>query len=188
MELKRRVGVDQDTRRAFIALMQEKSSGSIALARSSNAPELRLMLHVDADNRAWLKGLVNKIGWPGKSLVGEDGAHDAWLLVQHCDADKLFQRTCLKLMEAVAAAGEVSKMDLAYLTDRVLVGENKKQLYGTQTRQSGNDYVPDPIEDASHVDERRASVGMPPLAEYMKQLRELYTGQKSAPAGDAKKP
>jgi hypothetical protein len=37
---------------------------------------------VDEDNSPWLRGVVAEHGWPGSSLVGEVGAHDAWLLAQ----------------------------------------------------------------------------------------------------------
>jgi hypothetical protein len=71
-----------------------------------------------------------------------------------------------------APAGEVSRQDLAYLTDRVLVNDGKKQRYGTQM---GMNFEPQPIEDAGNVDQRRAEVGLPPLAEYVKLAREQYS-------------
>ena len=74
---------------------------------------------------------IDEHGWLGKTLVGEDGAHHAWLLVQHADFDKDFQSSCLKLMSA-QPKGEVSGVDIAYLTDRILVANGKPQKYGTQ--------------------------------------------------------
>jgi hypothetical protein len=53
---------------------------------------------VDADNVAWLKTVVAKVGWPGRAMVGKDGAHAAWLLAQHADRDPVFQRSCLDLI------------------------------------------------------------------------------------------
>jgi hypothetical protein len=32
---------------------------------------------------ARLRAIVSQYGWPGRSLVGEDGADAAWLLLQH---------------------------------------------------------------------------------------------------------
>ncbi len=124
----------------------------------------------DAANRQRLKEIIQEHGWPGKSLVGADGANAAWLVVQHSDADVAFQRECLALMEA-APEGEVSPQDVAYLTDRVLVNEGKKQRYGTQM---GMNFKPRPIEDPDNVDKRRAEIGLPPLAEYVKEAREGY--------------
>ena len=55
-------------------------------------PKLMMELHaVDAENTRWLKEQVATHGWLGSSLVGRDGAHHAWLLVQHADADAEFQ-------------------------------------------------------------------------------------------------
>jgi hypothetical protein len=47
-------------------------------------------------------------GWPGSTLVGTDGAHAAWLIVQHADADPALQEKCLKLMTA-APAGDPTR-------------------------------------------------------------------------------
>jgi hypothetical protein len=131
------------------------------------------MTAVDQKNRARLKQIVDKHGWPGKSLVGVDGAHAAWLLVQHADAQLALQKRYLELMKA-APKGEVEPMDIAYLTDRVLVADKKKQVYGTQLVRQGDKYVPKPIQDAENVDKRRADVGLPPLADYLKTAQAEY--------------
>jgi hypothetical protein len=128
------------------------------------------MLQVDAKHRARLTQIIDKHGWPGKSLVGRDGAQAAWLIVQHSDADVKFQRRCLELLES-APEGEIKIDHVVYLTDRVLVNEGKPQRYGTQM---GENFEPRPIEDAENVDRRRAEVGLPPLDEYVKTSREMY--------------
>jgi hypothetical protein len=123
------------------------------------------MKAVDARNTARLREIVARYGWPGKSLVGEKAAHAAWLLAQHADADRAFQRRCLDLMEK-SAAGEVSPKDVAYLTDRVLLAAGKRQRFGTQfERADGGSPVLRPLEDPEHVDERRRAVGLEPLAD-----------------------
>jgi hypothetical protein len=71
---------------------------------------------------------------------------------------------------------EVSQQNIAYLTDRVLLAEGKKQLYGTQFTREKGELQPRPIEDAAHVDQRRAEAGLPPLAEYAAELAKLYGG------------
>jgi hypothetical protein len=64
--------------------------------------------------------------------------------------------------------------NLAYLTDRVLVAQKKPQRYGTQARPEGGKMVPFPIEDEAKVDERRAELGLAPLADYLKQMESFY--------------
>ena len=171
-ELLARVERDQAARTAVMPLFAEgKPVGP-------DHPVLKRMADVDAENRAWLKELVDKTGWPGTSRVGPDGAHAAWLLAQHADADRPFQKRCLDLLRPAVAAGEAEGKDLAYLTDRVLVGEGKKQLYGTQLTATGGTLVPSPIEDEGAVDARRKAVGLGPLAEYVERTRALYAPKK----------
>jgi hypothetical protein len=60
----------------------------------------------------------------------------------------------------------------------VLIGDGKPQVYGTQAQPieewNGQDPTPKPIEDEANVDKRRAEVGLPPLSEYRKLLKEVY--------------
>ena len=167
-ELLARVERDQAARTAVMPLF---SSGR---PLNPDHPALMELAEVDHVNRAWLKEVVDKTGWPGASRVGPDGAHAAWLLVQHADADRPFQKRCLELLRAAVAAGEAEGKDLAYLTDRVLVGEGKKQVYGTQLTTAGGKLVPSPIEDEAAVDARRKAVGLGPLAEYLDRARKAY--------------
>jgi len=158
------------------------------LIDAGNPPPRELIEAVqkaDDANRAWLKGVVEKHGWPGKSLVGEDGAHAAWLLVQHADADLPFQKKCLGLLEAAVKKGEASGADLAYLTDRVLAAEGKKQRYGTQLEQKDGRLVPKPAEDPENLDTRRKELGLMPMAEYVAFAEKMY---KIKPAIPARKP
>jgi hypothetical protein len=165
-ELLRRVDEDQAARKALIG------------GRPLDPAALKAMEAIDRKNTAWLKGVVDARGWPGKSLVGDDGAHAAWLLVQHADRDREFQRRCLGLLREAQHKGEATGQDLAYLTDRLLVADGKKQLYGTQFRKAGEGPMePNPIEDEANVDRRRKEVGLMPMAEYAAFVRAMYEGK-----------
>ena len=124
-------------------------------------------------NTQWLKNVVERHGWPGHSLVGRDGAAAAWLLAQHADLDPSFQRRCLDLMTAMPT-GEVSPHHIAYLTDRVLLAEGAPQLYGTQVQQVDGVCQPVNLANPESVDQRRASVGLAPLAEYLRHFLDGY--------------
>lgn len=124
-------------------------------------------LQVDRDNTSWLADVIDAHGWPGRRLVGEDGANAAWLLAQHADHDPTFQRHCLDLLTAAVAAGEAEPVNLAYLTDRVAVHEGRPQVYGTQLRREGSRSVPAEIASPELVEQRRAKVGLMPLADYL---------------------
>ena len=129
---------------------------------------------IDVANTQRMKELVEQIGWPTRSKVGKHASEMAWLLVQHADHDRAFQQTCLSLMKA-QAAGEVSPANMAYLEDRVRVGEGRPQVYGTQfyADEAGN-IGPRPIEDPDHVDERRKAVGLQPLSAYAREVEQFY--------------
>jgi hypothetical protein len=142
------------------------------VAANYNALKLRLK-DADSQNVIWLKEVVTKHGWPSKSLVGGQGAKDAWILVQHAVTDRDFQQKCLDLMKT-QPKDEVDPRDTAYLTDRVLIGTGKRQLYGTQVIFKDGKFVPNPIEDADQVDERRKAIGMEPLQEYLKFVEQAY--------------
>ena len=174
------VGMERADQAALVAMMKAFADNGIAMTGGKPvtdpkmlaviAAESRKVAELGAAHRTRLAAVVTAHGWPGKSLVGEEGAHAAWLLVQHADDDPPFQEKCLRLMQA-APAGEVAGRDLAYLTDRVLVRRGEPQKYGTQL---GPDFEPLPVADAKTVDARRAALGLQPLAEYAKAAKAEY--------------
>ena len=126
---------------------------------------------VDTANTARLGQIIERHGWPGKSLVGEDGAAAAFLLVQHADLEPEFQKRSLVLLEQAVKDGEAKPAHLAYLTDRVRRHQDQAQVYGTQCQWIDGEPVPFTIEDPEHVDERRAAVGLGPLSEYLELMK-----------------
>jgi len=132
------------------------------------AKETFWMTVVDDGHRRRLDEIIIQHGWPGKTLVGRDGANAAWLIAQHADLDRGFQKKCLEKMEAMPP-GEVEPRDIAYLTDRILIGEHKPQRFGTQM---DGQFKPQPIEDEANVDKRRAEMGLQPLAAYLKEAKD----------------
>jgi hypothetical protein len=158
-ELLSRRDVDQASRSAFAGAGQE------AVER---------LIQIDDDNAAWLGKLVDAVGWPGRSLVGEEGAHAAWLLAQHADRHPSLQRRFLVLLEKAVNGGEASPTDLAYLTDRVLLASGKLQVYGTQITARDGRFVACRLRNPETVDDRRASVGLGSLETYLRSVLDLY--------------
>jgi len=129
---------------------------------------------IDQENTQKLKEIITSIGWPTESKVGEDPAHYAWLLVQHADQDIEFQKNCLRLMKAESPE-EVQQEDIAYLEDRILVAENKPQLYGSQWKiTEDGSHIPEEIFEPDKLDERRAKMGMKPFAKYVEDMKKAY--------------
>jgi hypothetical protein len=144
---------------------------------------MRSILAIDSVLTARLRDIVREHGWPARSLAGEAGARAAFLIVQHSPSNA-FQREMLPHIIAAADAGEASRADAAMLEDRVLTDEGKPQRYGTQFRIVAGELVAYPIEDPATLDERRAAVGLMPMAEYVKLLEQTYEGPVRYPADD----
>lgn len=131
---------------------------------------------IDDANATRMREIIKQYGWPGPELVGKDGTNAAFLLVQH--ADHAFQKEVLPLVKAAYQAGKLEGQSYALLLDRVLVRDGKPQIYGTQAepleKWKDDEATLQPIEDEANVDKRRQEVGLPPLAEYKKVLKEVY--------------
>ncbi|MBK7074125.1 MAG: hypothetical protein IPH44_17655 [Myxococcales bacterium] len=159
-------------RRELLTLVvEDQAARTQMIAHRDDRAAMDAVAAIDRRTTARLKEIVAAGGWPGRAQVGEDGAHAAWLLVQHADLDLPFQKQCLALMEPMATTGDVAAIDVAYLHDRVAVAEGRPQRYGTQF---GDDREPRPIEDPDHVDARRAAIGMPSMAEYRAMMTQMY--------------
>ena len=132
----------------------------------------RQMCETDADNTVWLKADLEAHGWYRISTHGEAASKAAWLMTQHADNDRAFQRQVLALLEPLAAEREVEPADVAYLYDRVAVGTGRPQRYGSQGRcVAAGVWGPQPLEDESRVDALRASVDLGPLADYAAHMK-----------------
>ena len=138
-------------------------------------------------NAARLAVIMERHGWPGKSLVGEDAAKSAWLILQHAISDPSLLRRGLSLLRNAAAIGEVSLIQAAMLEDRISSNEGKGQRYGTQFDWDEHGRIsPLPIDDESNVDQRRAEIGLAPLAEVIARMRQLAAESGEKPPHDWK--
>ena len=123
------------------------------------------MAAVHDANAARLRAIIATHGWPTERLVGVDGARAAHRIAQHSINHPEFMRECRRLLDEASAKGEVPRWQFAYIDDRIRVYEGLRQRYGTQWRDGPNGLEPYPIEDPDRVDERRAILGLPSLAE-----------------------
>lgn len=180
LELIERVKDDQDARTAMVNWQKELGLNGDGDLRDLNETQSaqfkelsKSIKRIDQENTARLEKIVDQYGWPLRSQVGEDGANAAWLLVQHADLSPKLQRKCLDIMSKVPK-DEISRKDVAYLTDRVRLAEGQEQLYGTQVTFAEGKWVPRPLVDAAKVDQRRAEVGLPPLDDYINEIENYY--------------
>lgn len=131
------------------------------------------MAEVHRRNADELREIVDEHGWPGRSLVGDEGAEASWLVLQHAIGDPVLQRRCLPLLRDAARRGEIAPYHAAYLEDRICFFERRPQKYGTQFDWDEEGRMsPWTLADPEHVDDYRREVGLGPLADRIKQARE----------------
>ena len=144
------------------------------------------MEDVHRRNAKALLAIVREYGWPGRTLVGEEAMHAAWLVLQHAIGEPDVQRGCLPILQAAVERGEATPAQVAYLEDRIAFFERRPQRYGTQFDWDERGMLsPWPIEDPEGVDARRTAVGLPPLADRIAQARKSAQG--SVPPDHAKR-
>lgn len=174
---------DQAARLTLMELIQGQEPGPDG--RIQMGPEalenVMAVRAIDAESTAFLEEMIAEHGWPTYDTVGQDGAAAAWLLAQHADAKPEFQARVLELMEPLVDQQQADPSHFALLTDRVLLAQGKKQRYGTQFGSDAQGVQrPRPVEDAARLDELRASVGLPPIADYARTIAEA-TGNRADP-------
>lgn len=129
-------------------------------------------IQTDQKNMDRLAEIIDKHGWPVAKSVGITAAQNAFIVLQH--SDRLHQEKYLPILRAAVQSNEAEASVLALLEDRVRVRNGRPQIYGSQVKQS----VPPevfPIEDEVNVDKRRESVGLEPLADYLRNFGIEYS-------------
>lgn len=169
-------GTNQELKKRLLEMKEEDQA---IRARLVNAPPERQnkiekeMETIDRKLTAELKEIVRQHGWPTMRLVGKEGSQAASLILIHT-ADHDWQRECLSGLTRMVEQQEIIGDPVALITDKILVSEGKFQRFGTQFRDEGDHMVPEPVEDAAHLEERRARYLLPPMADYKKMLEEAY--------------
>lgn len=121
----------------------------------------------DVANLQKIEYIIKQHGWVGPDKVGAKASGALFLVIQH--ADLATQQTYLPIMRAAVQDKKARPDSLALLEDRVAMRNGKKQIYGSQiTVDKAGVASIFPIEDPDHVDQRRASVGLSPLADYVR--------------------
>jgi hypothetical protein len=170
------VAVNQALRQELLALVEQDHAFVSAPEHDPNSDQVqRQRLELLGRLTRRLVEILDTYGWPGKRLVGDDGAEAAWMLALHTMHDPEVLRRCLRLLRAAAAAGEAEPVQVAFLVDRLSLVERNVQVYGTTIcRQADGSFGPPLLEDPDQVDERRRAVGLPPLEQDIRRIAAFY--------------
>jgi uncharacterized protein DUF6624 len=157
--------------------------------------EVRRVLEVVSSNTQRLRAIVERYGWPGRSLVGEDGADAAWLLLQHAGSgvptigtpeNHAFRRSCVPLLEQAVRAGEAHPRHLAWTVDGIQSVAGEPPVFAVLASDyaivGGEPVFRCPVDPAA-IDLRRAEIGLPPLR---RDLQRRARDEQLAAAGDGR--
>ena len=128
---------------------------------------------IDRKNTNLLKAILKKFGWPTISMVGRKASRSAWLLAQHADHDVAFQKRVLSVLERIYAKNnDIDPANIAFLKDRILVAERKRQIFGTQfyVNKAGT-FGPRPIRSMGDMKKLRKEYNLPPFSEYVASIK-----------------
>lgn len=126
----------------------------------------------DSINLIIVKNIIDTYGWLSSDEVSNYGNLALFLVIQH--ADLKTQENYLPILKDAVERDLVDAGNLAYLEDRIAIGNGKKQIYGTQLELDSvtGKYKILPIEDSINLDKRRKEVGLPSLKKYLSDIEE----------------
>ncbi|WP_342644768.1 DUF6624 domain-containing protein [Mucilaginibacter sp. CSA2-8R] len=135
-------------------------------------PVVRKIRKQDTENQKYVSTLLDQCGWPDNLDLTENST--IFLVIDHGDVSYI--KKYLPLIYQKMQQGVVQKSDYATISDRLLMYEGKKQVYGTQTYRnqlSGLTTVW-PVENAAQLDEQRKAMSLTPMNEYIESLKAAY--------------
>jgi len=161
--------------RVYLTKYQNKELGNDTISEIYINQKLAI---TDSLNYFKIKEIFNKIGYPNYDIVGTEGSHNFWLLVQHQDIHPQFQDSVLLKMKIEVDNKKAYGFDYAYLVDRVKLNTGQLQIYGTQMRlnKDSTSYEPKPVIEPDKLNERRKSVGMDGIEIYIEIMNKRFFG------------
>ena len=147
------------------------------------------ILQKDSINLIKVSKILDTQGWPSKKKIGTRGASTLFLVIQHANQDTKLKY--LPMINKAVEKDELPKRQYAMFYDRMLLGQGKRQVYGTQlamSKESKRPYVL-PLEDVHNVDKRRAKMGLNTMQENLNRWNltwDVKAYLKALPALEAK--
>jgi hypothetical protein len=139
-------------------------------------------------NAEMLNVIIDAIGYPTIESVGDEASEAAWLIIQHSIARPAFMKKCATLLRIAVNEDKANIKNLAYLTDRIAVWEEKMQKYGTQFDWDENgELSAHRIDDLAMVNQRRKSIGLNTLEEQTIIIRRRAEMENQRPPENLKK-
>lgn len=144
--------------------------------------EMEALHNQNADT---LNEIIGIIGFPSVEKVGSEAAYAAWLVIQHSIGKPDFMKKCAEVLEIEVKNKKADPRNLAYLKDRILIFENRPQLYGTQFDwDEKGELSPNNFDNVDKVNQRRKSIGLNTVEEQTQIIRAQAKRENHSPPKD----
>lgn len=164
-----------DLARELVARAAQSAARRARRVRNQlDAVQLGQGRHADHADTKVLRRILTEHDWPGHRLVGPEAARAAWSIALHADDEADFQRAATTLLERAVQDGDARIQHWAHLYDRTLVNSGRPQEYGTQQVLTATGFELCPLRAPDFLDQRRASVGLSPIATALETVRRRY--------------
>jgi len=121
--------------------------------------------NIDRRNLSTVISLIEKCGMPSLDDVDEIQMTAVWLVFQHGDNES--RKKYLPLLKSAAKKGDLSRVQIAMMEDRILMNDGLPQLYGSQIENKSGEYALYTLQEPERVNIRRAEMGFGPLEDYV---------------------
>ena len=135
--------------------------------------DIEKMTRDGSRERATAEAIFESHGVPTYDMVGTEAASMFVVMVQHQSPE--LRRRVLPKLKANVEAGQADAADYSMVYDRAASEEGRKQRYGQNLECDDKSLTMHsmPIEDETHVDARRARIGLLRLALYVRMVKEI---------------
>ena len=140
----------------------------------------RKQTSIDSINLLRIIAIIDSVGYPGKSMVGDIANEAAFYVIQH--AEHKDREKYLPVIKKAADNGDLAWKHVAKMIDRIKVDRGEKQIYGTQMipiKDPKTGFITDkyqfaPIEALKNINKRRLQVGLNTIEEQAKEFGVTY--------------
>ena len=166
--------VANDKLRSELLTMVKRDQVARDTCSMDDANELiRCLAKTDEPNVERIREIIYSTGFPTSKEVGIDGVKAFFLILQHSDSVQL-RLKCKKGIESAFRNKVLSVSEYTSFIDRLLVKQGKPQIYGSNFELQDGKVVMSKTKGLKNLDKRRRAIGLPPIAEYVKMLKDAY--------------
>lgn len=123
-------------------------------------------------NSEHLEKIIDEIGWPTRSLLGDVAAAQAWSIATYSPDPKRHA----KYLALIKASKEMmeEKSYVAHFEDQLRTCSGKPELYGTGfTTDNEGKFIPFPIESLEGLNDRRKSMNLDNYETFLARIERL---------------